>query len=683
MIGLVNDSTTSPEMEFDRLLEESPGEVEPFFEITRNLKKGGEKEKPRAMLQKLAATQKELGLSPARLDTLLEIARAFPNRAASSEEMAAALRDAYGDHPCLEDLITHYFKPRVPGPEAVEKVRRWLVFRPGAVFYFAGHGSGKVTELKPAIDAVRMEFEGGERLSLPPGAAARNLVPLAEGDFRRQRLEDREGLAERSLADPADALRHLLTSVGRPMTASEIKEEFAKVIPPARWTAFWSAARRSPQLLLSGKGKDAGYAWMESAEAARDSIRDEFDAASPARRLDLARKHASRKKLSERFVQGLAEAAEQVAETEPSTALEILLFLESAFPETRPPRTPGQILTGPGAAAVAAGVREPAARIRAYELLRETAGPSWPALFMELFRTEEDSRALAALDEALKENAPSDRSGLVAGILRSPRTAPRAFLWLLGRRDEDPDVESRMDVRLLSAILDAVRLPEFSSSRARLKALFDRGGLALSLVEHIPDVEEARRLRAAAERAAGLESFRRDDFKQALSRKFPELAGARVQPLYATADSIEKKRAELEHLLTVELPRNGKAIQEAAALGDLRENFEYHAARARQEFLSARVATLRLDLGRARPLQAESIEPSEVRVGTRVRLRSGEKSRELVILGPWESDPDQSVYSYESDFAKALLGKKPGERAALEGAQWEIERIERWTGSFS
>ena len=61
--------------------------------------------------------------------------------------------------------------------------------------------------------------------------------------------------------------------------------------------------------------------------------------------------------------------------------------------------------------------------------------------------------------------------------------------------------------------------------------------------------------------------------------------------------------------------------------GDLRENFEYHAARQKHEYLSARIAQLADELSRSRALDPSKIDASEVRVGTRVRLRDAAGGR--------------------------------------------------------
>ena len=52
--------------------------------------------------------------------------------------------------------------------------------------------------------------------------------------------------------------------------------------------------------------------------------------------------------------------------------------------------------------------------------------------------------------------------------------------------------------------------------------------------------------------------------------------------------------------------------------------------------------------------------------------------RAVTILGPWDSKPEEGVYSYESEFAQALLGAKRGERVRAGGADLDVVSIERW-----
>ena len=136
------------------------------------------------------------------------------------------------------------------------------------------------------------------------------------------------------------------------------------------------------------------------------------------------------------------------------------------------------------------------------------------------------------------------------------------------------------------------------------------------------------------------------------------------------------QEGELRRLLEEEIPANRRAIEEARALGDLRENFEYKSARQRHEYLAARAAGLHRDLGRARPIEAAKVDPTAVRVGTRVVLRgpAGEE-RAFTLLGPWDSQPELGVLSHESELATSMLGKAVGDSVALEGKAFTVGEI--------
>jgi transcription elongation GreA/GreB family factor len=142
---------------------------------------------------------------------------------------------------------------------------------------------------------------------------------------------------------------------------------------------------------------------------------------------------------------------------------------------------------------------------------------------------------------------------------------------------------------------------------------------------------------------------------------------------------LEKKRAELTHLKSVEIPANSKALQAAREMGDLRENFEYKAARARAEYLSARVGELAGEIARVQVLNPAQVDTSVVRVGTKVELSNGDVRREVTILGPWESAPEHGVYSNQSDVAKKLIGHAAGDIVSFMGNDYQIEAIRRWT----
>ena len=51
---------------------------------------------------------------------------------------------------------------------------------------------------------------------------------------------------------------------------------------------------------------------------------------------------------------------------------------------------------------------------------------------------------------------------------------------------------------------------------------------------------------------------------------------------------------------------------------------------------------------------------------------------ELTLLGPWDSNPNQGVYSYQAPIGELLLGKSPGEKILWNDESWIVEKIEPW-----
>ena len=217
--------------------------------------------------------------------------------------------------------------------------------------------------------------------------------------------------------------------------------------------------------------------------------------------------------------------------------------------------------------------------------------------------------------------------------------------------------------------------PEFADYKTRLKQLVTSSDCLATLIGRV-EADQAAQAEEALRRAY-IEDYQREQLTTALHLRFPDIRQQESVGLYALSDSIDERRAELKRLLEEEIPANRKAIEEARELGDLRENFEYKSARARHEYLSARVADIDGDLRRVQPIDVSTVDGSEVRVGAVVSLRGADGSeRKLTILGPWESKPEADIVSYESELAQGLLGKAPGEVVDVMGDELTVESIE-------
>jgi transcription elongation GreA/GreB family factor len=663
-------------------LDRDPSDVEAFLTVAKTLRKAEQRSQSDTLVGLLADSLKERGLWVARLQALKEIGRLSKHPATLRPAIEESLKKGLGSHKAFARAFqfAKFSDPQSNPVERAEKIEMWLAYDEGECFFMSGRGAGRVTELNPELGVCRLDFERDKRVSVPLGAAAKFLVPLPEGHILREKFSDPEGITTRATKKPADFFAQLLQSFGRPMTMGEVRDAVIGIVPEKSWSSWWTNARKNPQIVVSGSGAKATYSYSTSTGAAENVVRRDFEKADIKTKLDLARKHSARgQELADFFSSSLAADAARLARTDAATAWQILATLESLPGKYESAIDPESLLQSPMASRTVAAIGDKALREQALQVVRKTH-PDWQKVYSEAFFLEDEPRMIGAIYEALDSAGEKElTTRLLDETLRYPRRHPKAFYWYAKRVNEDESWGDRATYSLLFQLLDALTHDEFSSVRARLKDFFDKGALTIRIINTQDNEEQARRLVDTLDRYGAVEEYRREIVKAAALMKHPHLREAQEEPVYATPEMLEKKRAELQHLRNVEIPANSKALQEAREMGDLRENFEYKAARARAEFLSARVGELASELSRVRVLDPAQLDISSVRVGTKLVLSNGDLHREVTILGPWESAPEHGVYSNQSDVAKALLGHSAGDVVSFMGNDYQIESIRRWT----
>jgi transcription elongation GreA/GreB family factor len=662
-------------------LDSDPSDVDAFLRIAKALRKVEQRTLSDTLVGLLGDVLLERKLWPQRLAVLKELGRLSKHPSQLRQPIEQALRGAYGPHRGFARAfeLSGFSDPAANPVERADKIETWLQYDEGEYFFMAGRGAGVITELNPELGICRLDFEKDKRVSVPLGAAGKYLVPLPEGHVLREKFKNGEGLRKEALASPPQFFARILQSFGRPMTMGEVRDAVIGIVPDEKWSSWWTSARKNAQIVVSGTGAKATYSWSASAGAADAVIRRDFDRADAKGKLELARKHSARsKELADIFSAQLNAEAAKAAKSDPALAWQILSTLETLPGAYTPAIDAKALLLGPLASRTVVAIGDKTLRERALGVVREVH-PDWPKVYSEVFFLDDEPRILSAVMEALESAGFTDiRDRLVDETLRYPRRHPRAFYWYVRQLNDQETLPEKANYALLFQILEAVSSDEFSGVRARLKDMFDKGGLALRIVVGVDDEENARKLVETLERYGALEEYRRENTRHAAMMKYAALREPQQEPVYATAEALEQKRAELTHLKSVEIPANSKALQAAREMGDLRENFEYKAARQRAEYLSARVGELASEISRVRIVDPATVDTTAVRVGTKVALSNGDVRREVTILGPWESAPEHGVYSNQSDVAKALIGHAAGDIVSFMGNDYEIESIRKW-----
>ena len=143
-----------------------------------------------------------------------------------------------------------------------------------------------------------------------------------------------------------------------------------------------------------------------------------------------------------------------------------------------------------------------------------------------------------------------------------------------------------------------------------------------------------------------------------------------------TSNGEEKLRAELNRLKHEERPRIVKAIEEARAHGDLKENAEYHAAKEQQGLTEARIRDIEQKLSSASIINPSQIKTKDVVVfSATVHLINAETEKESVyqIVGDEEADVKSGKLSINSPLARAIIGKKVDDIAEVQAPSGKIE----------
>jgi len=147
-----------------------------------------------------------------------------------------------------------------------------------------------------------------------------------------------------------------------------------------------------------------------------------------------------------------------------------------------------------------------------------------------------------------------------------------------------------------------------------------------------------------------------------------------------TYRALEEEMKSIDKLRT----KTALKIKDAASHGDLKENYEYKAAKEEMELVMYKKQLLQSHAP-FRFIEYGEIETDEVGFGNKVTIHEEEKdeAEDYYLLGPIELELDlyPLIVTYHSPFGQAIVGKKIDEDFTLEikgkETKFTITAIER------
>ncbi|MEK7182404.1 MAG: transcription elongation factor GreA [Patescibacteria group bacterium] len=131
---------------------------------------------------------------------------------------------------------------------------------------------------------------------------------------------------------------------------------------------------------------------------------------------------------------------------------------------------------------------------------------------------------------------------------------------------------------------------------------------------------------------------------------------------YLTKEKLNELKKEYEYLIGTKREEIAVDLEKAKSLGDLKENAEYHEARANQAIIEERIAKLNLILKSATVVTHKKVGVVGIDTIVVVKKDKDPKEKEFHIVGSEETNLGASRISHKSPLGSVLMGKKKGDK---------------------
>jgi transcription elongation GreA/GreB family factor len=566
--------------------------------------------------------------------------------------------------------------------------------RPGTFCLHKSWGFGRVAEWNLLLNQVLIDFPGKKAHPMQLSYAAENLTVIPPAHFLAKKATDLPGVKELIKKDPVALMRNILESLGGSATVTQISQMMlGDIFTEPEWKRWWDSTKKllnkEGYFSLPTKKSEPIQLRGEKVSRADELIKFFNQTRQPKEQvaaLEQIIKFHNEFDRPETQLQPIVAAIENVAARNqrlnaPLTfelvlGRDDLLARSPALKTTNLSLTLTRLIEDEQARLVAILPKLPAAKERrVLQALPAALGPAWTTRALQLMLSNH-ARAVMQLPRVFADEGKLDelRAFLERGI-RDHSVTSEILVWLCKERSGEWRPLIMPD--LLGAILSALERDQHNEN-SRGSKLRD---LLLDDRELIPDMFESAELGVARDAMRRLmltpvfDELTKRSLLARIIKLYPELESVitgeqkeeKSEALVVSWSSLEKRKAEYEDLVNKKIPENSKEIGVARSYGDLRENFEFKAAKEMQAVLMRRKSELETALHNARGTAFESPDTSQVSIGTIVGLRDSDSGKEesFTVLGAWDGDPDRGIISYQTAIGRALLGHKLGEVITL------------------
>lgn len=607
------------------------------------------------------------------------------------------LAKAFENDPLLERFLelSGLESPRVRVKEALRRIQVLAKLQPGVFVYVKNFGFGILKDVAHDTGRLVIDFPAKPGHEMNMGFAAEVTDIIGPEHLFSRKHTDPEGLANMISEDPAEVVRMALRSFG-PTPVGQLQSLLIpKILPESQWKTFWAKARKG--------------------------LKDDPLVIIPSKRTEPIELLASEKtyddawftKLSEtRNMESLLNQIEEFVEANPGLELQpparpVLVdrlrfvviggqgkhhdFLVRVWLIARKLNiTPGEVnLTG-----FLSHSTSTEGMLSVVQALSAAMTKDFFAAMADTDMTATDEALLkvlpeleySALNEAIQLLFSHGQEDKVASALRQGwnnwSSEVDVMYWLSQNREKITDWNYGSVPDLVARLLKVLNR-DYAGARLRvqnqLREIF-RQPVWLKDVLSAMDERQRRAFTQGVKDSTAWEQLDKasvlgqivkidGSLQDIVSGKADEEAAAlRPNVRVSSHRSFKEKQLQLQKLINKDIPENSREIAVARGYGDLRENFEYKAAKDTQRLLMARKAEIEAQLRDVKPTDFSEFPTEFAGIATTVRLRHADGSEsEYHVLGEWDSDADRNIIASASGLAKALQGHSVGEQVEIPG----------------
>ena len=576
------------------------------------------------------------------------------------------------------------------------------------VFHTGGWGVGEIMEVSFLREQMSLEFDyvaGRKDLSFQN--AFRNLLPIPKDHFLARRFGDPDALEAFARENPTEVIKILLKDLG-PKTAAEIKEELCElVIPVDEWTKWWQSTRAKVKkdtslevpndLKTPFKLRDVEIGHEERLQRALEKKPDlntliqlvySFLRDFPTTLKNEEFKSSLQGKLAEALMLGGITEAQEI---------QLRFFLEDLSPQNEHPEITTMIQKIASIDAIINTIHVIAFKKRALVQVRASR-QDWQTLFLDLiWKVDQNPLRDYILSELLSDGKEPEVVEKLKILLEHPGKYPQPLLWYFKKimsKAKIPMADQNGRNKFFEAFLILLSILDRSgpSNRDLVKKMLTfitngRYAIVRKIFQNA-SIEEVQEFLLLATKC---HCFTDHDIKifhslgevvhpslSKMRKKYAEEA-PEEEVIWTTEKGLQKVKARIEEIATVETVENAKEIEVARSHGDLRENSEFKSALERRDRLQGELKFLSEQVNKAQIIIKENVMTDSVGVGVVVECEDSKGTAiSYTLLGPWDANTDENILSFQSKLAQDMKGLKVGDSFKVQNIEYKIKSLKNF-----